>query len=203
VVTYLNMFRNFVNWRSYGAYFTSMELLALGTIFLIFPMHVAILWMARMFVWIFLGPLMKVIDLLFIRGHYRTREEMEADPEFHGTNLESILTSSSLEQMVYRGRLASEEAMKLKAMREYKFGKLSHRVPAFDTQRQPSIPLPMSTAQPYLGSGGDPAKGFVDVDPAKINWTYVVGQLLTGTMVHRHATVAGHKADGSLEDHEL
>lgn len=197
------MFRNFVNWRSYGAYFTSMELLALGTIFLIFPMHVAILWTARMFVWITLGPLMKIIDLLFIRAHYRTREELEADPEFHGTDLESILTSSSLEQMIQSGRLASEEAMKLKAMREHKFGKLSQRVPAFDTQRQPSIPLSTSTAQPYLGSGGDPSKGFVDVDAAKIKWTYVVGQHLTGTMVHRRAKVADHEADCSEEDLQL
>ena len=193
------MFRNYVNWRSYGAYFTSLELLALGTIFLIFPMHFVILWMARLFVWIVLGPLMKAADILFIRGHYRTREELEADPEFHGTELESILTSSSLEQMVQSGRLASEEAMKLKAMREYKFGKLSQQVPAFDTQRQPSIPLPKSTALPYLGSRGDPAKGFVDVDSAMIKWTYVVGQHLTGTMVHRHETVANCKADRSKE----
>jgi hypothetical protein len=197
------MFRNYVNWRSYGAYFISMELLALGTIFLIFPMHFAILWMARMFVWITLSPLMKFVDLLFVRAYYRTREELEVDPEFHGTELESVLTSSSLERMIQSGRLASEEAMKLKAMREHKFGKLSQRVPAFDTQRQPSIPLPTSTAQPYLGSGGDPAKGFVDIDAAKLKWTYVFGQHLTGTMVHRHATVAGHKADRSQEDLRL
>ena len=197
------MFRNYVNWRSYGAYFTSMELLALGTMFLIFPMHLVILWTARLCVWIVLGPLMKVVDILFIHAHYRTREDLEADPEFHGTELESILTSSSLEQMVHCGRLASEEAMKLKAMREYKFGKLSQLVPAVDTQRQPSIPLPNSIAQPYLGSGGDPAKGFVDVDSKKIKWTYVVGQHLTGTMVHRHEAVADSKVDLPQEDLSL
>lgn len=203
MVTYLNMFRNYVNWRGYSAYFTSMELLALGTIFLFFPMHLVILWMARLIVWITLGPLMKVVDMLFIQGHYRTREELEADPEFHGTELESILTGSSLEHMVQSGRLASEEAMKLKAMREYKFGKLSHQVPAFDTQRHPSIPLPKSTAQPYLGSGGNPDEGFVDVDSAMVKWTYVVGQHLTGTMVHRHEIVADRKMDRSQEDHSL
>ena len=163
MVTHLNMFRNYVNWRSYGAYFLSIELLSLGTIFLIFPMQRFILWAARIFVWIFLGPLMKAVDVYLVGSHYRARDELEADPEFHGTNLESVLVSDRLQVMVQNGRLSSEEALKLKAMREYKFGRLSQHVPAFDTQCEPSIPLPKSSAQPYMGSKGDPTKGFVDV----------------------------------------
>lgn len=186
------MFRNYVNWRSFGAYRASMQLLVLGTVFLVFPMQYVILWSARLFVWIFLGPLMKVVDLLFIRSHYRNREELEADPEFHGTNLESILTSERLQKMVQNGCLAEEESMKLKDMREYKFGKLSQRIPASDTQRQPSIPLPQSTAQPYASTGCDGSCVFVDVsNNDKIKWKYVAGQKLTGTMIHHHATTAG------------
>ena len=200
MVTYLNMFRNYVNWQSYGAFFTSMKLLALGTVFLIFPIHVAILWLSRLYVWIILGPIMKVVDILFIRTHYRTREELERDPKFYGTKLESVLTTSSLESMIDAGRRASEEAMKLKAMREYKFGKLSLQVPSFDTQRRPSVPLPQSKAEPYLGSDGDPAEGFVDADASKIKWSYVAGQHLTGTMVHNHAVVSSGKVNVPKED---
>lgn len=199
MVTYLNMFRNYVNWRSYGAYFLSIELLALGTIFLIFPMQRFILWAARIFVWIFLGPLMKAVDVYLVGSHYRARDELEADPEFHGTNLESVLVSDRLQVMVQNGRLSSEEALKLKAMREYKFGRLSQHVPAFDTQCEPSIPLPKSSAQPYLGSKGDPKKGFVDVESDKIKWTYVAGQNLTGTMVCHHVTAAGKCNDTTPE----
>ena len=177
----------------------SIELLALGTIFLIFPMHHFILWVARIFVWVFLGPLMKVVDILFIASHYRAREELEAEPEFHGTNLESVLVSDQLQVMVQNGRLSSEEALKLKAMREYKFGRLSQHVPAFDTQCEPSIPLPKSSAQPYLGCKGDPNKGFVDVESDKIKWTYVAGQNLTGTMVYHHVTAADQSKDMAPE----
>ena len=81
--------------------------------------------------------------------------------------------------------------MKLKDMREYKFGKLSQRIPASDTQRQPSIPLPQSTAQPYASAGCDDSGVFVDVSNDKIKWKYVAGQKLTGTMIHHHVTTAG------------
>lgn len=185
MVTYLNMFRNYCNWKGFGAYATSMKCVVFGTIFLVFPMQYVVHWAARAFVWIFLGPLMKLVDIRYVHPSYRTREELEADPEFHGTNLESVLTSEALQKMIRRGRLAGEEAMKLKDMREHRFGKFSFQVPAVDTQRKPNIPLPSSSAQPYLGTAGDPSKGFVDVD--KSTWVPLPGQNLTGTMVHHLA----------------
>jgi hypothetical protein len=99
-------------------------------------------------------------------GVYRYTSDMllGANHKFDSTNLETILSSEALKKMVRRGRLAGEEAVKLKDMREHKFGKLSFQVPAVDTQRKPNIPLPSSTAQPYLGSKGDPKEGFVDAD---------------------------------------
>lgn len=161
----------------------SMQFLTLGTIFLVFPMHYVILWLARILVWIFLGPLMKLVDLLYIRPRYRNRDELEANPECHETNLESILTSDSIKVMIDNGRLASEEALKLKHMREYKFGKFAQQIPTVDTQRKPCVPLPESTAEPYLGFEGDPSMGFVDTD--KKVWHSVPGQNLAGSMIPR------------------
>lgn len=194
MVTYLSVFRNFMNWRSFGAYFASTQFLTLGTIFLVFPMQYALLWSARIFVWIFLGPLMKVFDVLCIRPRYRNRDELEADPEFHKTNLESILTSDSLKAMIRSGRLAGEEALKLKHMRENQFGKFAQQIPAVDTQRKPCIPLPESTAEPYLGTKGDSGLGFVDTD--KKVWHQVPGQNLTGSMIpHRSVDVSAEVDD--------
>jgi hypothetical protein len=181
MVIYLNMIRNFVNWKGFGAYAMSMKCILMGTVFLVLPMQYVVLWVARLFVWTLLGPLMKVVDILYVHPVYRTREELEANPTFDSTNLETILSSETLQKMVRRGRLAGEEAIKLKDMREHKFGKLSFQVPAIDTQRKPNIPLPSSTAQPYLGSKGDPQYGFVDVD--KSTWEFEPGQNLTGIMV--------------------
>mmetsp|Transcript_435 Transcript_435/g.674 ORF Transcript_435/g.674 Transcript_435/m.674 type:complete len:828 (-) Transcript_435:139-2622(-) len=184
MVTILNTFRNFANWKGYGAYSLSMQFVFMGTIFLVFPMQYVLLWTARVVVWVLLGPWMKVIDIMYIHPIYRTRDELKVDPEFHGTNLESILASDSIQKMVRNDRLAGEDAIKLKDMREHQFGKLSFRVPAVDTQSKPNIPLPSSTAQPYLGTKGDTTKGFVDVDNA--TWCCISGQNLTGTMVMHH-----------------
>ena len=168
----------------------SMQLLGLGTIFLVLPMQYALLWGSRLFVWVFLGPFMKVVDIMLIHPYYRDREELEANPQFGETNLDAILESENLQQMVKKGRIAGEEALKLKDMREYKFGKYAHRIPPVDNQRKPNIPLPESTARPYLGPAGDVTKGFVDVEPEKVSWCYVPGQQLSGTMVLHHSTIA-------------
>jgi len=185
--TYLRMGRNFVNWRGYYTHNFTMTCVIGATMWLILPMNSALVWLLRVLVWAFLGPWIKLVDIYCIHPHYRTKEELLQDPTFHGTNLDQVLTSESLQKMGASARLASEEALKLKAMREHEFGKLSQLIPAIDTCLVPHIPLPQSTAEPYLGSicNSSLKGGFVDLPKEAQSWRYVPGQHLGGNMVHR------------------
>lgn len=150
------------------------------------------LWSARILVWLFLGPLMKIVDILFVHPRYRTREELESNAEIIGVPLsESVLKSQKVKAMVNDGHFACEEAMKLQHMREHRFGKLAQLIPAIDTQRKPDIPLAeYSTAQPYLGSQNDETEedGFVDIPQEQIEWIFAPGQKLEGNMTYHHTT---------------
>ena len=142
--------------------------------------------MLRVLVWACFGPWMKLIDILYVHPHYRTKEELLRDPVLHGTSIDRILTSESLQKMGASARLTGEEALKLKDMREHLFGKLSQLIPAVDTSRFPAIPLSQSTAEPYLGCNYDLSQeGFVDVPIEAQNWRYIPGQQLGGNMIHQ------------------
>lgn len=175
-----------------------------GTFFLLAPFFSSsLVWFVRIFVWVFLGPLVKIFDIVVVHSRYRTREELEANPELVGNPIsESVLKSEKVQALIKKGHLACEEATKLKDMREYRFGKLSQLIPATDTQRTPDIPLAnLSTAQPYLGStsNADNSDGFVDIPQEQITWVFAPGQKLVGNMVHCHETLADKKSKNKLK----
>jgi hypothetical protein len=188
--TYFRMFRNVVNWKCYTSYKLTMMSFYIGTLWLILPMHMVFLWFCRIVVWTLLGPWIKLVDIFYIHKNYRTKNELMEDPVFHGTNLESLwLTSDSVRKMGVSARVASEEALKLKAMRECRFGKLSQLIPAVDTSRFASTPLPESTAVPYAGPpnrrNANKTDVFVDLPAEQQEWRYVPGQKLEGHMIHK------------------
>lgn len=179
------MGRNFVNWRGYYTHKFTMTCVIGGTIWIVLPVNYVLFWVLRVLVWACFGPWMKLVDILYVHPHYRTKEELLVDPLLHGTNIDRVLTSESLQKMGASARLTGEEALKLKDMREHLFGKLSQLIPAVDTSRFPATPLSQSTAEPYLGCNYDMSqRGFVDVPIEAQNWRYIPGQQLGGNMVH-------------------
>jgi len=92
--------------------------------------------------------------------------------------------------------------MQLKDMRTHVFGEFSQLIPAVDTSRFLSIPLPESSAQPYLGSDGDPKKGFVDIPEKAKVFYYAPGQRLEGDMIHTHVKSIGSDRDLASSKHE-
>lgn len=142
--TYLRLFRNLVNWRGYYTHKLVLMCLMLGFAWVFLPMNIVVQWYCRVIAWTFLGPWyvvmfllvstvrhrmyhnhslslyysrqhrMKLVDILYIHPHYRTTEEILADPVVKDTPLANILTSESVRKMGTSARLASEEALKVR-----------------------------------------------------------------------------------------
>jgi hypothetical protein len=156
-----------------------MNCVLLATIWVVFPIHTFMLWMLRILAWSFLGPWMKAIDVLYVHKWYKTKEELLS--EVDGGNdavpslpdFDAIIESEIFLNMGKSGRIVAENNLKLKAMREKMFGKYSERIPASDSSRFPSVPLPESTAEPYQGKSWGAPKF----------WYHVPGQRLTGNMI--------------------
>jgi hypothetical protein len=81
VTVYLRIAKSFVTWEQSRASFWLVNTCVLAGILLVgIPWDFLIHWAFRIAVWIFLGPWMKLVDILFVKG--RTREELrEAEKE--------------------------------------------------------------------------------------------------------------------------
>ena len=113
----------------------------LGVVFLFVPWFFLLQWSARILVWTFLGPWMKLVDVLVVR-----RWQIGAFGDFMATwdRLRGDAARSFSE-----ARLRLENAEKLTAMKEYMFGRFVTRVPVLKEDRYRDMPLPKSSAVPY------------------------------------------------------
>jgi hypothetical protein len=156
--TYLRAFRNFIHWK--GGSFTQRfagKCLVLATLWMLLPVHQAVHWALRLWVWTFCGPWMKLVDHFWVRHWYRTKEqlliEIDSGEKLGETedlevkdlpNFDAWLQSDLLLRMGHRGRLVAEAARKERAWRHVLLGSYSERVPVVDSSRFPSTPLPSS-----------------------------------------------------------
>jgi hypothetical protein len=66
-----------VNWKSYIlANKLTMACLAIGTLWALSPIRVVAFWTVRIVAWAFLGPWMKVVDVMWVHSWYDTTEEL-------------------------------------------------------------------------------------------------------------------------------
>ena len=84
--------------------------------------------------------------------------------------------------------------MKLKGMREYRFGEYTEEVPLFDFSLHPCLPLPTSTARPFCGDEDNasicPEFGYEYLPRKMVQWQTFSGQQLRGKMIpHTHVEV--------------
>lgn len=145
-----------------------MNLMMFATVWAFFPYKIVTFWLLRISVFLCFGPWVKLLDMYWIRRYYRTKEdllrdgiprteeEMKEDIARRPNILDPILKSSWVVQMSKSGRVVVENNVKLRDFRQQRYGKYSEAIPAVDTSRYPSIPLPASFAQPYAqDDGGD------------------------------------------------
>ena len=182
---YGRAFRCFIYWKSYGSFPKTLNFLLLGTLCLMSPVHLLAAYTGRILIWTFLGPLMKLIDIFWVRKYYKTNEDL-LDDIIHDREgqdymflqfFDSIIEHDIFHSMRKSGRIVAEEVTKLKAMRESVHGMWSEHVPLTDNSPKFSFPLPQSSAKPY--SSDDMASS------SKLSWKFKPGNRLEGTMIMR------------------
>ncbi|CAB9524093.1 expressed unknown protein [Seminavis robusta] len=180
---YSRAFRNFINWKSYNSFPKTLNLLILGSICLISPLRTVAAYTGRILIWIFLGPFMKVVDIVCVRYQYKTNEDLLDDIRNDRQDsdywflpfFDSIVEHESFDSMRKTGRLVVEDAAKLKDMREVLHGKWSETVPWVDNSRRPSAPLPASSAVPRSAD--------CDKLEQTFSWKFARGKQLEGDMI--------------------
>ncbi|KAL3910394.1 MAG: hypothetical protein SGILL_007707, partial [Bacillariaceae sp.] len=195
LIKYIRALKSFATWQSNSTYRFTVKCLAIATVWALFPFKAQSFWLVRALVWTFFGPWVKLLDLLYIRKFYRTREaliregvpqtteEMKEDIASRPNILEPLLKSTALEKMSNLGRVVVEDNVKLRDYREEYFGSFSEHIPLFDTSRYPSVPLPSSSAVPS-DHVFDPDK------EESVKWDYVAGQKIAGSMIPKQRVKA-------------
>lgn len=129
----------------YISYWIVNGCLLMGIVFLFVPWHFLIKWTSRAIAWLIFGPWMKLVDL-----YYYSRIKPLTDEELQARKAEDRekrrkATSTFLRET----RVKKENALKLRDMKKYMFGKFITRVPILKEDRYRDLPLPESTASPY------------------------------------------------------
>ena len=146
VIVYLRIAKSFVTWEQSRASFWLVNTCVLAGILLVgIPWDFLIHWAFRIAVWIFLGPWMKLVDILFVKG--RTREELrEAEKERLHVRYQQLVEAR------WSRQIKREDALKLRSMKRYMFGSWVVGVPRFNENRYYDYPLYPSHASPHVDS---------------------------------------------------
>jgi hypothetical protein len=119
----LRVAKSIVLWRDSYTAFWIVTASFLATIVLVWiPWSFLILWTCRISAWLFLGPWMKLVDILYIRKHhnYETAEEITtAFEERLKDRYQAVL------ERVFFQQVNRERAFKLQDLQKYMFGKVS------------------------------------------------------------------------------
>lgn len=180
ICQYARLYLALINWQGYYTNKVTTMFLAMGTLYLVPHVHHLTWWIVRIVAWTLLGPWMKLLDVYLVHRWFKTSDELMKIVQSCGTpdpdlpDFEQLLESEVFLNMSKSGRVIGENAIKLKDMREHIFGQYSEVVPVVDSSRYPSVPLPSSSARPWL----------VDYEPLVTKQeSHVPGQELSGSMV--------------------
>jgi len=163
----MRYYRNILNWNeSVLSFWVTLTLFGLAAVSLIVPWGFLLQWTSRFVVWVFLGPWMKLVDIVL---HGMTSEEEQARAK--AKSLRALVKSFREEKK--KAKVLRENALKLKAFRVKLFGEYITRLPEYNLTRHEDIPLPESKAEIYRGNDNISIKAAI------------AGQSLCGQMIPR------------------
>ena len=177
---YVRHVKHILMWEEvYIAFWVTVGSLSLSLIFFFVPWFFLVKWSSRIVVWTLFGPWMKLVDVFYwskLKPLSPSERELKLQAE-REQQLRSLSNALSV------ARVKQEEALKLKAMKKYMFGKFIVRVPVLKEDRYRDSPLPESTAVPYVRDRRPLAElAMDDVGYHKIR---LPGQHLEGHMIPR------------------
>lgn len=138
--------RNVLLWEEcYLSFWVTLGCLVLSVSSLFVPWFFVIRWTSRLIVWTIFGPWMKLVDIYYWTPmENMTEEEIKAQKE-----KTKSLKQKYLAEAIEKARIERERAVKLKAMKQFLFGKFIMKVPVLKEDRWTDLPLPESSAVPY------------------------------------------------------
>lgn len=141
----LRIVKSIVLWdESIYAFMITNAALFIGVVLIFMPWSWLLRWAFRVAVWTFLGPWMKLVDIFVVR-------KLQADGDNFVKRMELSMEKRSQVLLMKKRFIMTrkEDAIKLRAMKRYMFGKYIAKVPQFKDYRFPDIPLPESSSSPH------------------------------------------------------
>ena len=135
ICRYLRFVKIIMTWEeSIVSFWITAVFLAAGLVSLILPWCFILTWTGRTVMWGLFGPHMKLVDL-YLQERYRNDENA----------VKKALVR--FRELSNEARVRREEAVKLKAVKDMRFGNFITMIPAFNLTRHYDRPLPQSFAR--------------------------------------------------------
>lgn len=189
ILEYIITITRFCRWvalweENYLAFWLTTASFVLAIVCAFIPWGFIILWTMRILVWTFLGPWMKIADLCW-DSHFKPFFKNMAKQTEKGQQ-EAIYQQKML------ARIAREDGVKLKVLKQAMFGRYISNVPVHKTSRYQDAPLIASEAHPIAAS---------TINAEKATWVInrMSGQQLFGEMIPLTDEPSGDNGDISLE----
>ena len=143
----LRYVRNIFLWEEcYLSFWVTLGCLVLSLLSLFVPWFFVIKWTSRLIVWTIFGPWMKFVDTYY----WTPMENMTEQEILERKEKAKLLKQKYLADAIEKARVDRERAVKLKAMKQFLFGKFIMKVPVLKEDRWVDLPLPASSAVPYF-----------------------------------------------------
>lgn len=138
--------RNVFLWEeSYYSFWVTLVSFILSIVFIFVPWVFLIRWTSRIVAWTLFGPWMKLVDIYITKSDQRSKgDELKAE------DADRLGRKKLMEKTIQEARIRNELAFKLRAFKQYFFGKFLTKVPILKVDRFIDIPLPSSSARPYV-----------------------------------------------------
>jgi hypothetical protein len=145
VCEWVRFFRNVFLWEeSYYSFWLTLVSFILSFVFIFVPWVFLIRWTTRIIAWTLFGPWMKLIDVYIAKADQRSK-----DDELKAEEADRLGRKKLMEKTIQEARIRNELAFKLRAFKQYFFGKFLTKVPILKVDRFIDVPLPSSSARPY------------------------------------------------------
>lgn len=141
-IEWIRIMRRILTWEeAVLSFWLSLIFLIVTVIFLFIPWLSVLRFFSTVFVWTFLSPLMKLIDVIFFQ---------DILPSNHTNSSSSWKQSirAAVFKFTLRSRIRREAEVKSIDMKQYLFGSYSIRIPRLSVDLVTDFPLPTSKATP-------------------------------------------------------
>uniref|UniRef100_A0A7S2JWB1 Uncharacterized protein n=1 Tax=Leptocylindrus danicus TaxID=163516 RepID=A0A7S2JWB1_9STRA len=146
LLRFLRFLRSIITWEtSKQSFWITLGSITLSFVCLFIPWKLVCLWTARSVVWVFFSPLMKLVDIYYVR---KLEGLSEVERQIRNDQAISRKRDQTKEE-VSRRRVKREDAFRLRDFKRAQFGRFLIRIPRFTFARYLDIPKVSSSATPH------------------------------------------------------